>query len=73
MKFAIFQAVCLAMLVAIVHYQAYEKGFEDGVRSVPKPTPTPAMTLLQKDEMCSAWLFNTDLLKAKKRVCGGRG
>ena len=60
------------LLTHFITQREYERGFKDGVLSVPKPTPNPSVSLLQKDQICSAWLFQTNIKQAKKRICGGR-
>ena len=41
--------------------RAYFRGYQDGLRAVPRP-PT-------SDSQCAAWLMETNIKDAKRRIC----
>lgn len=59
---AIFLMLLLAIVVALSHKVGMDKGYAEGVKSVP---PAPRVT----DQQCVAWLFDTNLKDVKKRIC----
>jgi len=46
------------------------QGREEGIKSVPVPTPVSIEANIEKQ--CVAWFFNADLKAAKKHMCGNR-
>ena len=77
MKSLILDTIIIITLTCVLYHltsrSEYERGFRDGFMSIPKPTPQHNITTLEKDKICSAWLFETNFKESKKRICGGKG
>lgn len=54
--------------VGIAHMVGYEKGYV-----APRPKVPPlVLGAVDIDKQCAAWLFDTNLVEAKKRICKGK-
>ncbi len=65
-----FLVVNLAFLLAATAHWSRQRGYDEGFTAGVASVPAAKAHKPDLDATCSAWLFSTNLKRAKQKICG---